>query len=50
MNLKGNKIVITGGSRGIGLGLVERLINNNEILIVSRSEENLENVKKDFQI
>lgn len=48
MNIENNNILITGGSRGIGLGLVEKLINKNEILVVSRNEKNLEELKKKY--
>ncbi|MGL5764019.1 MAG: SDR family oxidoreductase [Sarcina sp.] len=48
MNMENNNILITGGSRGIGLGLVEKLIDKNEILVVSRNEKNLEELKKKY--
>ncbi|MGL4739180.1 MAG: SDR family oxidoreductase [Sarcina sp.] len=48
MNIENNNILITGGSRGIGLGLVEKLIDKNEILVVSRNEKNLEELKKKY--
>ena len=30
MNLKNKKVVVTGGSRGLGLGLVEALVRSEE--------------------
>ena len=30
MNLAGKKVVVTGGSRGLGLGLVEALVRQNK--------------------
>jgi uncharacterized oxidoreductase len=37
MNLSGNKILITGGASGIGLGLTERfLTENNTVIVCSR--------------
>lgn len=48
MNLEGNKILITGASKGIGLGFLERLVEKNEILAVSRNLENLEMLKEKY--
>jgi uncharacterized oxidoreductase len=45
MKLSGNKILITGGASGIGLGLTERFIQeNNTVIICGRREELLEEV------
>ena len=45
MNLSGNKILITGGASGIGLGLTERfLAENNTVIICGRREEVLNEV------
>lgn len=45
MKLKGNKILITGGASGIGLGLTERFIKEgNEIIICGRREDALHKV------
>ena len=42
---KGRKIVVTGGSTGIGLAIAKKLISEGaEILIASRNEERLQNV------
>jgi len=49
MNLSNNKILITGGASGIGLGLTERFIQeNNTVIIVGRRESVLEEVKAKF--
>lgn len=46
MKLKNNTILITGGSRGIGLELVKNLIDNNEIIICGRSIDALNDAKE----
>jgi uncharacterized oxidoreductase len=49
MNLSNNKILITGGATGIGLGLTERFIQeNNTVIIIGRRESALEEVKAKF--
>jgi uncharacterized oxidoreductase len=49
MKLSGNKILITGGASGIGLGLTERFINeNNTVIICGRREEALKEVTAKF--
>jgi uncharacterized oxidoreductase len=49
MNLSNNKILITGGASGIGLGLTERFIKeNNKVIICGRREEALQEVKAKF--
>lgn len=49
MNLNNNKILITGGASGIGLGLTEQFIkNNNTIIICGRRESQLKEVSKKF--
>jgi uncharacterized oxidoreductase len=49
MKLSGNKILITGGASGIGLGLAERFINeNNAVIICGRREEALKEVTAKF--
>ncbi|WP_316832841.1 SDR family oxidoreductase [Pedobacter aquatilis] len=49
MNLSNNKILITGGASGIGLGLTERFINeNNTVIICGRRESVLKEVKDQF--
>lgn len=45
MDLKGNTILITGGSSGIGLELAKRLAEHNKILICGRSSEKLQSAK-----
>lgn len=49
MNLANNKILITGGATGIGLGLTERFIQeNNTVIICGRREAVLNEVKAKF--
>ncbi|WP_416443681.1 SDR family oxidoreductase [Leeuwenhoekiella sp. A16] len=49
MNLSNNKILITGGGSGIGLGLTERFYNeNNTVIICGRRQEALQQVKSKF--
>jgi uncharacterized oxidoreductase len=45
MKISGNKILITGGASGIGLGLTERFIReNNTVIICGRRKEQLDEV------
>jgi uncharacterized oxidoreductase len=49
MNLSNNKILITGGGAGIGLGLTERFAaENNTIIICGRRKDVLEETAKKF--
>ena len=49
MNLSNNKILITGGASGIGLGLTERFIQeNNQVIICGRRQEALKEVSDKF--
>ena len=49
MKLKSNKILITGGGSGIGLGLTERFIKeNNTVIICGRRESTLQEVSLKF--
>ncbi|UII31845.1 SDR family NAD(P)-dependent oxidoreductase [Fulvivirga ulvae] len=49
MNLSNNKILITGGGSGIGLGLTERFISeNNTVIICGRREEALKEAADRF--
>ena len=49
MDLANNKILITGGATGIGLGLTERFIQeNNTVIICGRRESVLDEVKAKF--
>ena len=46
MKLNGNKVLITGGSSGIGLGIArEFLVRGNEVIVTGRNEEKLKKVK-----
>lgn len=49
MKLFGNKILITGGASGIGLGLTERFVQEgNEVIICSRREDVLQSVSAKY--
>lgn len=49
MKLSGNKILVTGGASGIGLGLTERFIReNNTVIICGRREDVLQEVASKF--
>ena len=49
MNISNNKILITGGASGIGLGLTERFISeNNTVIICYRRESVLKEVADRF--
>jgi len=49
MNLSNNKILITGGASGIGLGLTERFVReNNTVIICGRREDVLNEVAEKF--
>src|SRR5712664_4683058 len=46
MNLKDKTVVVTGGSRGLGLGLVEALVAQGaRVTVVARGAEALESVR-----
>jgi len=48
-DLKNKKVIITGGSRGIGLSILSELYNHDaEILTIGSNLSNLENLKKKF--
>lgn len=49
INLKDKKIILTGGSRGIGLSILEKLYSlGSQILIIGSNKENLEKTKSKF--
>jgi uncharacterized oxidoreductase len=49
MKLTGNKILITGGGTGIGLGLAQRFVKeNNNVIICGRRESVLKEVSSKF--
>jgi len=49
VNLESKKIILTGGSRGIGLSILQKLYSlNAQILIIGSNKENLDKVKKTY--
>lgn len=51
MKISNNKILITGGASGIGLGLTERFIKeNNTVIICGRRESVLEEVSEKYPL
>ena len=49
VKLENKKIILTGGSRGIGLSILDKLYNlNSQILIIGSNKENLEKTKKKY--
>ena len=47
MKTSNNKILITGGGSGIGLGLTERFLKeNNTVIICGRGENKLKEIEK----
>ncbi len=48
-NLKDKKVIITGGSRGIGLSILKEFYKiDSKILVIGSNYQNLEKIKKDF--
>ncbi|MCL4167927.1 UNVERIFIED_CONTAM: hypothetical protein GTU68_054370, partial [Idotea baltica] len=48
MRLSKNKVLITGGSKGIGLAMAQKFLAlDNEVIIVARNLKDLESVKKE---
>ncbi|MBP9817681.1 SDR family oxidoreductase [Candidatus Shapirobacteria bacterium] len=49
MNLKNKNIIVTGGSDGIGLEIVKKLIDQEaNVIVVSRKRDNLGDIKASF--
>jgi 3-oxoacyl-[acyl-carrier protein] reductase len=49
LKLKNKKVILTGGSRGIGLSILEKLyVLGSEVLIIGSNQENLDKVKKKY--
>lgn len=49
MNLNKKRIVITGGTSGIGYEMVKYLQPNNEIIVIARSANKLETLSREFE-
>ena len=51
MNLKDKKVIVTGGSRGLGLGLVEAMVGRGaKVTVVARDAEALKSVEARFGV
>lgn len=49
MRIQGNKVLITGGSKGIGLAMAIKFLElGNEVIITGRDIDSLEEVKKEY--
>jgi len=49
MNISNNKILITGGASGIGLGLTEHFVKEeNTVIVCGRREDTLKEAVKKF--
>ena len=49
MKISNNKIMITGGASGIGLGLTERFVKeNNMVIVCGRRDSLLEEISKKY--
>lgn len=47
--LKNKKIILSGGSRGIGFSILEKLFNlGSQVLIIGSNQDNLDKVKKKY--
>jgi NAD(P)-dependent dehydrogenase (short-subunit alcohol dehydrogenase family) len=50
-SLEGQRIVVTGGSRGLGLGIVEALVSSKaQVLVVARDKERLADIAGRFGV
>jgi uncharacterized oxidoreductase len=50
MELRNKKIVITGGTSGIGLQLVKSLSKQNQIIVIGRNETKLAALRDEFKV
>ena len=49
LNLKNKKVILTGGTRGIGLSILDKFYNlETNILVIGSNKENLEIIKKRY--
>ena len=49
MNLKNRRIVITGGTSGIGKAIVQQLCPDNEVIVIGRNEKALKELSERYQ-
>lgn len=49
MKLKNKCIVITGGTSGVGYEMVKSLCNENELIVISRSDKKLKALKSEYK-
>ena len=49
MKLKNKRIVITGGTSGVGYEMVKALYQENELIVIARSEEKLKAQKSEYK-
>ncbi len=49
MNIKNKRIVITGGTSGIGYEMTKYLHSDNEVIVISRSTSKLNKLDQDFE-
>jgi len=51
LELQGKRVLVTGGSKGIGLAVAQRfLAEGAKVIIVSRSEKNLEDARQRLKV
>lgn len=48
MNISGKRVVVTGGTSGIGYEIVKQLSSQNELIVISRSLPKLKVLEKEF--
>jgi len=48
MKINGKRIVITGGTSGVGYEIVKQLYSRNELIVISRSSSKLNELAKEF--
>jgi len=48
MKIKNKRIIITGGTSGIGYEMTKQLHSHNDVIVIARSEEKLERLLQKF--